>query len=330
MNHILNGPVTRVALCSGLALVLLPLVTGSASMSIEIVVFATAVLGANLLLGFTGLMSFAQGAFFGVGAYVAGLLRVEVDAGMLAVIVASGLAGAVASAVVGWISIRRQGIYFVMLTLAFAQLFYFLAYAFPGITGGENGLQGVSRPSLALGPFEIAPVTSNTGYYIFAASLFLILSMAVARVIHSPFGQVLLAIRENERRASATGYDVRVFKIIAFAIAGALAGIAGALQAMFVGLASISNVEILMSQEILMMSIIGGANSLAGALVGSGFVVAVSSVLSTWWPRWLLLLGLILMVVVLYFPGGLVGAARSLVARLKSGRPAPSSKGGLR
>jgi branched-chain amino acid transport system permease protein len=308
-------PVLRATLGALMAAIALPVVTQSSSMSIEIMVFAIVVLGSNLLLGFTGLMSFAQGGSFGLGAYVAGLSRVHLDAGLLAVLAASASAGALAAAAVGWIAIRRHGIYFVMLTLAFAQLFYFLAYAFPGITGGENGLQGVTRPAAWPASTWLPSLADNRVFYAFSALVFVTACAGLARLTNSPFGRVLVAIRENERRAAAVGHDVRVFKIIAFSVAGALAGIAGAVQALFLGLASISNVEILMSQEIVMMSIIGGANTLFGAFVGAAFVTGVSSILSAWWPRWLLLLGMLLVAVVLFLPSGIMGGAKALAGR---------------
>ncbi|WP_038207103.1 branched-chain amino acid ABC transporter permease [Xenophilus azovorans] len=304
------GPITRTFAISGGLVVLLPFLVGSQSVSIEILVLALAVLGSNLLLGYTGLMSFAQGGFFGIGAYVAGLLRVHLDAGIALTLLLPTIAGALAAILVGLVAIRRHGIYFVMLTLAFAQLIYFLVFAFPGLTGGENGLQGVARPSVV--GFSIS---SNLSLYILVATLFVVVMCILTHITRSPFGKVLVAIRENEKRAVASGYDARLFKIAAFGISGALAGLAGALQALFLGLASISNVEILMSQEILMMSIIGGAHSLYGAFVGAAFFTIVSNVLSAWWPRWLLILGVLLIALVLYLPGGLAGAARTLFKR---------------
>jgi len=222
---------------------------------------------------------------------------------------------------VGWVSIRRQGVYFVMLTLAFSQMFYFLAYTFSGITGGDNGLLDIPRPRLA-GTVLSDPWT----YYAFVAVLFLALFAALQRVALSTFGRTLLAIRDNEGRAGAIGYPVRAFKVAAFAISGAVTAFAGALHAMLIGVAPLSNIDYHTSETLLIMTIIGGAANLFASLLGAGAYLLAADALSAIWPRWLLLLGLLLIVITLFLQRGLWGLIEHAVALVTR---APPPEGGL-
>ena len=176
----------------------------------EVLVFALAALGCNLLLGYTGLLSFGQGIFF-AGSYAAGLVLTHGVASVTAALVAATVLGAVAAALVGWFSIRQRGTYFVMLTLAFGQLFYFLAYTTPDLTGGDNGLLDIPRPALSLFGHPLVSLESPWRYYGFVAVLFVAVFWLLLRVSRSVFGRTLLAIRDNEARAAAAGYDVKRF-----------------------------------------------------------------------------------------------------------------------
>ena len=201
-----------------------------------------------------------------------------------------------------------------MLTLAFAQMFYFLAYTASDITGGDNGLLDIPRPPFSLFGFEVSTLATSTSYYIFVAALFLAIFVALRRVIQSPFGSTLMAIRDNEERAIAIGYNTRSFKILAFVISGSVTAVAGGLYAMFLNFAPLSNIEHQMGEQILFMTIIGGTGSLFGSFLGAGFLVTVGDVLSSIWPRWMMLLGFLLIAIVLFMKGGLWGCLESLRA----------------
>ncbi|WP_347268333.1 branched-chain amino acid ABC transporter permease [Paracoccus sp. (in: a-proteobacteria)] len=297
----LDKPFAQLALAL-LTVVLLPLVLKSGILATEILIFAMVVAACNLLLGYTGLLSFGQGIFFGAGTYVAGIFLTRWAVPVPVVLLGAAALGAVLAAAVGWLSIRRQGVYFVMLTLAFAQMFYFLAYTFSGVTGGDNGILGVPRP--AIGGTEL---NAPWSYYTYVAVCFLVIFALLVMVTQSTFGRTLIAIRENEGRAAAIGFPTRLFKIEAFAISGAVTAVGGALHAMLIGVAPLTNIEYHASELILVMTIIGGTSSLYGSVLGAGFYLLMADALSAIWPRWLLLLGLVLVAVALFLQRGLWG-----------------------
>jgi branched-chain amino acid transport system permease protein len=305
----------------------LPLVLRSGSLATEVLVFALAALGCNLLLGFTGLLSFGQGIFFGLGSYTAGLVLTRAALPVPVALAAALAVGAAAAALVGWFSIRQRGTYFVMLTLAFGQLFYFLAYTTPDLTGGDNGLLDIPRPALGLFGHSLVPLATPWQFYGFVATLFVVVFWLMLRVSHSVFGRTLLAIRDNEARAAATGYDVKRFKLLAFAISGAVTGLAGALHALMTGIAPLSNIDYHTSEMILVMTVIGGTGNLFASVLGAAFYVLFADWLSTLWPRWLLLLVLVLIAVSLFMQRGLWGLGERVAASLRRARQAaPASE----
>jgi len=300
----------------------LPLVLRSGSLASEVLIYALAALGCNLLLGYTGLLSFGQGIFFGLGSYTIAILLTRLHLPMpLALLAAMGM-GALGAAVVGWVAIRQRGTYFVMLTLAFAQMFYFIAYTATDLTGGDNGLLDVPRPGFMDTPWK---------YYAFVAEVFLIAFALLLRVTDSVFGRTLLAIRDNEDRAAAVGYNLKRFKLLAFVISGAVTGLAGGLHAMMTGIAPLSNAEYHTSEMILVITVIGGTGNLFASVLGSAFYVLLADWLSTLWPRWLLLLGLLLIGVSIGMQRGLWGvgeaAWRRIFRRTPPGAPTPSAQG---
>lgn len=298
----------------------LPLVLPSATLATEILIFAMAALACNLLLGYTGLLSFGQGIFFGAGSYCAALLMIHLQWGLFSALLGAAIAGALLAFLVGALAIRRTGIYFVMLTLAFSQMAYFLTYTLSDWTGGDNGLLDVPRPEIRIGDTLLMSLSDARYFYGFVAVLFLLIFIGARRLITSPFGSTLMAIRENETRAAAIGYDTRHFKILVFMLSGAVTGIAGALYAMLLHFVPLSNIDLMMSENILIMTIVGGTGSLFGSLLGAGSIVLLGDVLSDLWPRWLMLLGLILIVVVVFMRGGLWGGFASLFERIKGSR----------
>ncbi len=317
----------RYLLLSIVTVLLLPAMLSSASLATEVLIFALAALGCNLLLGYTGLMSFGQGIFLGLGSYAAGLALLYMRVPLLAALLAAMVVGAVAALVVGWFSIRQRGVYFVMLTLAFAQMFYFLAYTLKDITGGDNGLLNIPRPPLSLFGVTLIPTSTPWQYYSAVAVIFVIAFALLQRVADSVLGRTLLAIRDNETRAAAIGYDIKSFKLIAFMISGAVTGLAGALYTMLTGIAPLSNIEYHASESILIMTVIGGTGNLFASVLGAAFYVLVGDWLSTLWPRWLMLLGILLIAVSLYMQKGLWGLGVQLVQRLKPHRGPRDSSG---
>ncbi len=264
----------------------------------------------NLLLGFTGLLSFGHAAFFGSASYVAAhALKVWGLTPELAIALAT-LAATVLGLVFGYIAIRRQGIYFAMITLALSQMVFFAAVQMP-FTGGEDGIQAVPRGAL-LGFIDLS---SNLSLYFFVLAIFLFGLFAVWRTIHSPFGQVLKAIRESEPRAVSLGYKVDNYKLTAFVISAALSGMAGGTKALVVQVASLTDVGWQMSGEVVLMTLLGGMGTVFGPGVGAVLVVTLQTYLSALGSLVTIVIGVIFVVCVLLFRRGIVG---ELLARYGS------------
>ena len=226
----------------------------------------------NLLLGYTGLLSFGHAAFLGGAAYMAGQsVKVWGFTPELGLLVGL-LTGALLGLVFGWMAIRRQGIYFAMITLALAQMLYFVCLQAP-FTGGEDGLQGVPRGRL----FGLLDLSKDIPMYYFTLCIVVVAFLLIVRTIHSPFGHVLAAIKENEARAISLGYDVNRFKLLVFVISAALAGLAGALKTLVLGFATLSDVQWTMSGNVVLMTLIGGMGTLSGPIVGAAMVVALEN-----------------------------------------------------
>lgn len=300
-----------------LAVVLLmPIFMQSGSLASEVLIFGLAAMGCNLLLGFTGLLSFGQGIFFGLGSYTIALTLTRWPLPMPLALTLAMVMGALGAAVVGWVAIRQKGTYFVMLTLAFAQMFYFIAYTSTGLTGGDNGLLDIPRPSMSLFGQTLWPLTTPWQFYGFVGMVFMLAFWLLLQVSRSTFGRTLLAVRDNEERAGAIGYNLKLLKLQAFVISGAVTGVAGALHAMMTGIAPLSNAEFHTSEMILVMTVIGGTGNLFASVLGSAFYLLIADWLSTLWPRWLLLLGLVLMAVSLWMQRGLWGLGETIWVRL--------------
>ncbi len=233
------------------------------------VLFASAF---NLLLGYTGLLSFGHAAFFGGAGYVAGYmmrdLHVTPELGLLA----GTAAGAFIGLIVGLLAIRRQGIYFAMITLALAQMLYFFCLQVP-FTGGEDGLQGVPRGKL----FGVLDLSSDLTLYYVVLVIVVAAFLLIVRTIHSPFGQILKAIKENEPRATSLGYDTDRFKLLAFVLSAALTGLAGALKTLVLGFETLTDVHWSMSGSVILMTLVGGLGILSGPLLGAALVIALEN-----------------------------------------------------
>ncbi len=302
------------------ASVLLPLVLPSVALATEVLIFVVATLGCTLLLGSVGLLSFGQGIFFGVGAYVCGLVLLHLGIGTLAAMALTVLGSMAAGLFVGILATQKRGIYLVMLTFALAQMFYFAAYAMADLTGGDNGLLDIPRPPFAVAGVTLLSLRTPLSFYAFVALAFLAIYLLLCLLVASPFGSTLVAIRENEDRAASLGYDTRLFKVAAFVASGAVTGIAGGLYALFLNFAPLSNIDVAMSERIIIMTILGGTGSLFGGVLGAAFFVVLGNALSAVWPRWLLLIGLLLMLVASYLRGGLFSGVEWVLDRARAGR----------
>lgn len=278
----------------------------------KLLCFALFACAFNLILGFGGLLSFGHAAFFGGAAYITGhAIKVWGLPTELGLLIGAASAAALGY-LIGLLAIRRQGIYFAMITLALAQMVYFL-YVSADFTGGENGLQGVPRGH-ALG---ILDLQNNVTMYYFVLAVFLIGFLIIARTVYSPFGQVLGAIRDNEDRATSLGYDVARYKLVAFVLSAGLAGLAGATKTVVFQLASLTDVHWHTSGEVVLMTLLGGLGTLAGPAVGAGVIVTLQNYLASgplgaWVP---VVLGTIFVICVLAFRRGIVGELHALLKK---------------
>jgi branched-chain amino acid transport system permease protein len=270
----------------------------------------------NLLIGYVGLLSFGHAAFMGTAAYItAHVVKVWGFEPLLGILAGTAVAAAL-GAVFGWLAIRRQGIYFSMVTLALAQMIYFVALQ-AKFTGGEDGIQAVPRGHL-LGLLDL---NRPLAMYYFVLAVFLIGYFVIYRTIHSPFGQVLKAIRENEPRATSLGYKADQYKLLAFTLSAALAGLAGATKSLVVNLASLTDVEWQMSGEVVLMTLLGGLGTVFGPVVGAFFYITLEHYLAKYGSWVTVIQGAIFVFCVLIFRRGLVGEALHF-ARQRLARPA--------
>jgi len=265
----------------------------------------------NLLLGFVGLLSFGHAAFLGSAGYICGML--VRDAGVTPEVGIIG--GTLAAGALGWVfgvlAIRRTGIYFAMITLALSQMVYFIVLQWKA-TGGEDGLQGVPRGHL----FGVIDLSNNIAMYYLVFAVFCIGFFIIYRTIHSPFGQILKAIRENEPRAISLGYDVAKFKLLAFVLSASLAGLAGATKTLVFQLASLTDVHWHMSGEVVLMTLLGGLGTVLGPLVGAATIVSLQTELADSVGSWVtVIMGVIFVACVLLFRRGIVGELQALIQR---------------
>jgi branched-chain amino acid transport system permease protein len=298
-------------LLAGLFALCAPLVGIYPVFMMKLLCFAIFACAFNLLLGFGGMLSFGHAAFFGFSAYITAWLAMAHGWGTAPAVMAGIVVSALLGAVVGVLAIRRRGIYFAMITLALAQLIYFICLEAP-FTGGENGLQGVPRGSL----FGVLQLKSDLVMYYFVLAIFLAVFIFIRRVIHSPFGQVLKAIRENDPRAISLGYDINRYKLVAFVLSATLAGLGGSLKALVLGFATLSDVVQATSGEVILMTLLGGTGTFFGPVIGAALIVTLQEYLSDVVGGWVtVIIGVIFITCVLIFRRGIVGELAALHAR---------------
>jgi branched-chain amino acid transport system permease protein len=284
-------------------LIVFPLLVPYHALAINILVFGLYALGFNLLFGYTGLLSFGHAAFLGTGAYGCGIAIVHFAVPWLAAIVVGvGLATAFA-VVIGYLAIRTRGIYFAMVTLALSQCVYYVFYQAVSLTGGENGLRGVNVATV----FGIDFIDPINRYYVIL--VFVALALWVfSRILASPFGAVLEAVRENENRARACGYDVARTKLLAFVLSGSFCGLAGALYALHLATVPIEILHYLTSGEVVMMALLGGMGTYFGPFIGAATFLLLQDVVTLMTPHWQLVVGAVFILFVLFFPRGIWGS----------------------
>ena len=316
-----------------LGLIVAPFVGAYPVFVMKLMCFALFAAAFNLLLGYTGLLSFGHAAFLGTAAYLTGhgmkVWGLSPELGMLL----GTLGGALLGLLFGWLAIRRQGIYFSMITLALAQMMFFVALQ-AKFTGGEDGLQGVPRGKL----FGLLDLQNDLTMYYVALAVVVLAFLVIVRTIHSPFGQVLKGLKENEPRAISLGYDTNRFKLLAFVLSAALSGLAGSLKTLVLGFATLSDVHWTASGQVILMTLVGGLGTLSGPLLGSAVVVllenkigefghAVAGLSGIEWFNTLgesvtMVTGLIFVICVLAFRRGIMGEIIALGERLR-GRRSP-------
>ncbi len=305
-----RSPVRYVLLLAGLAaLVLLPYWVYP-PVAMDILCWGLFAISVDLLLGFTGLLSFGHAAFWGGSAYCTGLIAIHWGVPFPVAVLGGALFSMLIAWPIGYLSVRRTGIYFAMVTLAFAQMLYFIANQARSLTGGENGLQGIPQSF-----FGIEAVETDSFYFYYAGAAVIVVGLLLAwRVVNSPFGRVLTAVRDNPARARALGYDVEVYKIKAFVISAGLAGLAGGVFAISHQFASLQELMWTTSGKVVLITVLGGIGTLWGGLVGAAIVVVLEDFLaSSGFDGIGLITGTIFVVIVLLFRHGVWGTARNLV-----------------
>jgi branched-chain amino acid transport system permease protein len=276
-------------------------------LAVEIMVWMIFALGYNLLLGYGGLPSFGHGAFFGVGAYAFGLAQLKLGAGLWGALSLAVLGAALAGAIVGAFISHRRGIYYALLTIAFGQVFWFVSIKWHSVTGGEDGLLNIKRPALELG-FAQFPLASNDALLYFTLVVFIAVTIFLWRLIHSPWGRVLRAVKQNETRAAFIGHNVWLYKWSAFVVSCAIAGVAGALFAMAQQSAYPNVMSLHNSGFVVMMVLVGGGLvSFWGPVIGAAFFILARDLLGAYTETWLLWYGLLFMAMVLFKPEGIAG-----------------------
>jgi branched-chain amino acid transport system permease protein len=268
----------------------------------KVMCFALFACAFNLLLGYVGLLSFGHAAYFGMGGYIGAHAAKVMGLSPELAIIAGGIVAAGLGAPFGWLAIRRAGIYFAMITLALAQMVFFFANQAP-FTGGEDGIQQVPRGRL-FGAISLAP---DLAMYAVVAAVFLLGFLLVFRIVHSPFGQVLKAIRDNEPRAISLGYRVEHYKLLAFTLSAALSGVAGATKAIVFGIATLTDVHWSMSGEVVLMTLLGGMGTVFGPVAGALVIITMQNYLAPFGAWVTIIQGVIFVACVLAFRRGIVG-----------------------
>lgn len=289
-------------------------------LAVDILVWGLFATAFDIMLGYTGLLSFGQAAFFGGGAYTAGLLAQRAGVPFPLNAMAGGLAAGLLALPLMALAIRRRGIYFAMITLAFGQMLFYVINEWRSLTGGENGVQGIPRQ--ALGGLNV----SSSGVYYYAAFPLIVLGLLLCwRIVRSPFGRVLLAIRENDVRTQTLGYAVNRYKLLAAVLSCSLAGFAGGIWVINHGFVALDAVHWTTSGQVVIMVLLGGMGTRLGPLVGAALFLLLRDFLSTWTDAWGVVTGVIFIVVILVFRQGIVGTIEHVMHSKRAPSRTPAS-----
>jgi len=305
---------TRVLAVTAILLALLPLGLPlyALTLLIEALILGLFAMSLDLMVGYTRLFSFGHAAAYGLGAYTAGNILLHTDIPVVFAVLMGGVFSGVVAIGVAWVCTLATGVSFSMLTLAFAQLLYAVAFKWTAVTGASDGLAGIPRTA---GPFGLTLFQSKIGFYYLVLACLMAAYLFCRSLVASPFGAVLRGIRENEAKTRSLGYNTRHYKIAVVAIAYAFGGLAGALYAAFAGFTNTELLFWLLSGQVLIMVIVGGAGTLAGPVIGAVFFLVVQQYLSTYTDSWALFFGLIFIGFVLFIPQGLLGLVTGRRAR---------------
>jgi len=282
----------------------------------QALIFGILAMSLDVLLGYTGLPSLGQAAYFGVAAYAVALLATERQVGLVGCAAAGIALAAVTAAVFGVVAIRARGTYFLMITLALGMVVWGLAHRWVTMTQGDNGISAIPRPDLGL-PWSLA---HSIPFYYFALAGFLISFWILLVIVRSPFGRTLVGIRESESRMRTLGYHVWLHKYIGFVIAGGFGGFAGVLWAYYNGFVSPTDLQLATSVEVLLMVALGGRGTLLGPALGATIIVFLKNLVSVYTHRWLLILGAVYIATIVYAPEGVVGAVIQWARRTRTGQ----------
>ena len=299
----------------GLALLFMPFwmgaIGGYTELASRIVVMGLAAMSLNFLLGFTGVLSFGHAAYFGLGAYGAAMAIKYLGAGTIPAMGLGVLVATFAAMVIGALIVKRRGVYFAMVTIAFGQVFYFLAFRWNDVTGGDDGLTGWRRLPIDFGFVRLDIVGSDKAFYYFALAIFAVCVGAMAMLLASPFGRTLIAIRENERRARFLGVPIDFHIWLSFVISCLFVSVAGALYALLNNFTDPRALRFDLSGNLVIMAVLGGMRSFWGPLIGAAIFVALQDYVSSHTENWMSVIGLVFVLVVRFFPRGVLGMLRN-------------------
>jgi branched-chain amino acid transport system permease protein len=313
MTNWLDFATRHRASLASLVVLVFPLVMPFSALAVNILIYGLYALGFNLVYGYLGLLSFGHAALFGTGAYLCGIAIVHLGLPWYAAISIGIAAGLLMAAAIGVLAIRTRGIYFAMVTMALSQCVYYLFYQAVDWTGGENGLRGINVRTIDLFGLKLDFINPLTRYYVIAA--FVIAAFFVlSRILASPFGAVIEAVRENEVRARASGYNATLTRLITFVLSGGFCGLAGALQALHLSIVPIEILHYDTSGIVVMIALLGGMGTFFGPMIGAATFLLLENLVSVWTVHWQLVVGAIFMLCVLFFPSGIWG---TLIARVK-------------
>jgi branched-chain amino acid transport system permease protein len=292
----------------------MPLIGGYTALGTRVLVLGLAAMSLNFLLGFTGVLSFGHAAWFGLGAYGCGLILKYVALSTPLGVLAGTLLGGVMGGLLGALIVRRRGVYFAMVTIAFGQVFYYVAFQWSSLTGGDDGLRPFYRQPLHLGFANVDILNNATSFYYFVLFCFALAVAAMAFILRSPFGRTMVAIRENERRARFLGIPIEFHIWIAFTLSCFFVAYAGTLYALVNNFADPRGLHYSQSGDFVMMAVMGGMRSFWGPLLGAVVFVVLQDYVSSITINWQIYIGIMFVVVVLFFPRGILGAIRRRVA----------------